>query len=85
MIAAIEIEGKANGMLLNKGKCEALIFNKPSNVHFRDGTIVPKTEKAKYLGNTVNTTSDTLKETEGRIRETRPILQRLHIFWRHSN
>ena len=50
MLAAIEIEGNTNGMLLNKGKCEALIFNKPSNVHFRDGTILPKTEKAQYLG-----------------------------------
>ena len=50
ILAAIELEGLANGMKLNKGKCEALVFNKNANVHFGDGTAAPQKNSSDVFG-----------------------------------
>ena len=54
-------------------------------MHFRDGIPVPRKNKVNYQGCFLNQTSDTTKELNQRISTCMAVLNRLHIFWRHSN
>ena len=72
-------------MKLNKAKCEALVFGGTAKVKFKDDTPVRTVEQAKYLGCQLNKTHDTYREVKARIKEATIILNKLHIFWLHSN
>ena len=86
MIQAIEEEGSKYGMRLNKTKCEYIcIGQKGGDVRFTDGTKVPIKEEVKYLGCVINQYGDPNKELTKRIGTCMTILNKLHLFWRHSD
>ena len=80
ILASIEHIGKLYGLQLNKLKCMALQFHNQGNLHFTDGTPVPSTTSAKYLG-TVQTTSCTISaDLSQRIQNCYQTLSKLHPF-----
>ena len=86
MLSAIEIEGKKYGMRLNKDKCEYISIGQPGGiVRFYDGTKVPVKEEVKYLGCIINAFGDPNREVSKRIATCMTILNKLHLFWRHSD
>ena len=46
----IESEGVKHGLKLNKNKCEVMHNARTANVHFADGTRVPRKDEVKNLG-----------------------------------
>ena len=85
MIARIESESHKYGLQLNYGKCE-LVHNFPhANVHFQDGTPLKRVQEAKYLGCDLNERANIRKELNKRMGKCRTVLQKLHVFWRHSD
>ena len=85
LLADIEREGAKYGMRLNKGKCEVMHNSNVANVHFADGTPVPRKDEVRYLGCHLNQTSDSTREVNSRICMCMATLRRLDLFWRHSN
>jgi hypothetical protein len=84
-LAAVEREGAKYGMYLHKHKCHALKFGPPSAVKFADGTPVPSSHQAQYLGCELNITHDTYDEVRRRIRVAAGVLRKAHLFWRRSS
>ena len=72
-------------MRLSKHKCEALKMNAAADVRFEDGTPVPTTHEAKYLGCMMNDRGDVSREISNRLRDSIVTLRRLHPFLRNSN
>ncbi len=54
-------------------------------IKFPDGTKVKKEREVKYLGCNLNYKTDPTKEIDSRISTTMAVLQKLHLFWRHSD
>ena len=72
------------GLKLNKTKCETVYTGTPSNIHFRDGTPVPRTQEAKYLGCSINQEGSMPAELSKRISICMTVVKKLDLFWRHS-
>lgn len=69
-------------MKLNFGKCINLTMNrKISTVKFRDGTKVPRLNKAIYLGSLLTDTANNTAELANRIAMTNKTAHQLKIFW----
>ena len=85
MLAAIEEGGHKNGLKLNKTKCEVMYTMKDANIHFKDGTRVPRKNEVKYLGCELNQQTDYNKEIGKRISVTMGIRRKLDLFWLHSS
>ena len=85
LLAEIETEGVKYGLKLNKGKCEVLANVPQANVHFQDGTPVPRKQEVRYLGCHINSDCDVKREVNSRISTCMIVLKRLDLFWRHSN
>ena len=85
LLASIEREGVKYGLRLNENKCEVIYNSNKANVHFRDGTTVPRKDGVKYLGCNLNATGAVGKETNTRIETCMIVLNRLNLFWRHSS
>ena len=85
LLAAIETEGKKYGMKLNKSKCEVMHNANNANVHFQDGTPVPRKDEVKYLGCHLNENCDMKRELNTRISTCMSILTKLDLFWKHSS
>ena len=81
----IEIIGEEYGLKLNKGKCEVMYTMNEANVHFKDGTKVPKKTEVVYLGCSLNQQTDYRRELGKRIQNCMATLKKLDIFWLHSN
>ena len=82
----VEEEGAKYGLKLNKKKCELLTnANRTCNVHFADGTPVPRKNEVTYLGCQLNQYSNTTQELTKRISACMTVLKKLYIFWRHSS
>ena len=64
---SIEEEGRKYGLKLNKTKCETVYTGTPSNIHFGDGTLVPRTQEAKYSGCMINMKGSVSKELSKRM------------------
>ena len=56
-----------------------------ANIHFADGTPVPKRIEAEYLGCKLNAKCNLNKEVGKRMADCMAIMQKLHLFWRHAN
>ncbi len=56
-----------------------------ANVHFKDGTKVPKKTEVVYLGCSLNQQTDYRRELGKRIQNCMATLKKLDIFWLHSN
>ena len=85
-LKSIEEEGHKYGLKLNKTKCETVYTGTPSNIHFGDGTSVPRTQEAKYLGCSINQEGSMPVELSKRIsicmtvmKKTRPFLETQHM------
>ena len=85
MLEAIEVEGEKCGLKLNKKKCEVMYTAEDANVHFKDGTRVPRKTEVKYLGCELNQQTDYNKELGKRIAATMITLKKLDLFWLHSS
>jgi exonuclease III len=80
----IEAQSARFGLSLNRGKCEALALPNGQHITFADGTRLPNTTEAKYLGCIVNCKGDTKMELRHRMQTTMMALKSLQLFWRHS-
>ena len=81
MLKAIEEEGAKYGMKLNKKKCELLAWGTIEQVKMADGTILNKTDTAKYLGCQLNVKADGIKELKARTRDCMAVMAKLDEFW----
>ncbi len=77
MLAAIKTEGEKCGLKLNKTKCEVMYTTEDADVHFKDGTRVPRKEEVKYLGCELNQQTNYNKELGKRIAATMVTLKKV--------
>ena len=63
----MEEEGEKHDLNLNKAKFELININKKQRIQFRDGTLVPVVNEAKYLGCMLNDKGDSKREVNRRI------------------
>ena len=84
-LKAIEEMGAAYGLKLNKTKCELIQFGNRANVHFADGTPVPKANTAKYLGCLLNDKGDATAEVRNRLTQCIIVWRKLELFWKHAD
>ena len=77
----IEIVDSSYGMKLNKVKCEFLDLGTNANIHFRDGTTIPRKSEVKYLGCQLNNKSNVAQELRQRISIRTTVWKKLHIFF----
>ena len=85
LLRAIEVEATLYGLTLNKEKTELLFgYTAPGNVHFADGTIVPTTEEAKYLGTLVSWLQPSKIAIEARKDKAKQAYAKLQPLWRSA-
>ena len=85
LLRAIEVEATLYGLTLNKEKTELLFgYTAPGNVHFADGTIVPTTEEAKYLGTPVSWLQPSKIAIEARKDKAKQAYAKLQPLWRSA-
>ena len=63
-----------------KGKCQ-LIAEQQRTVKFKDGTIVPQTSTALYLGSLIRQTANPGPEIVRRINGAAHVARKLDLFW----
>ncbi len=80
-----EIIGGEYGLKLNKNKCEVMYTMTEANVHFKDGTKVPRKTEVVYLGCNLNQQTNNGRELGKRIQNCMVTLKKLDLFWLHSN
>ena len=84
-LASIEQKGKKLGLKLNKTKCEVMTTTVNADIHFEDGTPVPKKEAVTYLGCELGVDGNMQAEVGKRLSKAYVTLQKLDLFWRHSS
>ena len=84
-VREIEETGIKYGLKLNRNKCEVLTTEKNPNIHFNQGEKIKITDTVKYVGISLNKEGNSKKEIGARIANAMITLQKLQIFWRHSN
>jgi hypothetical protein len=83
-LALVEEESGLLGLKLNKKKCKFIDRNRRSQLRFRDGTRLEKTESAEYLGVLLNTKAEIEEELDSRIRKAAVTWKKLKPYWRRS-
>ena len=85
-IKHIEEKGRKYGLRLNKGKCELICLgDHAANMHFANGEAVERKHEAKYFGCILTETNDINKEVNQKISQCCNTMQKLQLFWRHSD
>eukprot|EP00969_Alexandrium_andersonii_P265082 11715626-Alexandrium_andersonii.AAC.1 len=85
LLATIESEGARVGLRLNKSKCEYMPFGAAGRVHFSDGKNLKPAKEVKYLGCFLNTRADPALELRRRVSEAMIVMNRMTMFFRHSD
>ena len=84
LLLAIEEVSEAFGLRLNKDKCQQMSVGKTKDILFKDGTAVPRTTMAEYLGGILQEKADPRMEILKRISKAAYGRNRLNTFWRKT-
>ncbi len=82
-IQTIETDGLKYGMKLNKFKCELITNNHTARIIFQNN--IPVEKSATYLGCEIGIETTTREEISNRIAITMATINKLDLFWRHSD
>ena len=85
LLWAVECVSEVFGLKLNRGKCEKISVGGTGKVNFMDGTAVPETTKAEYLGGILNARADPRVEVDKRIATASYVRAVMMEFWKHGN
>ena len=85
LLVKIEEHALYYGLAFNKTKCVSFNFHTSRKPVFADGTKVPETPDAVYLGGLVSKTHDNRQEVSRRISACFGTFKKLDVFWRRSN
>ena len=81
-LQAIQEESAYYNLKLNMSKCENISMNVgQARVRFQDGTLVPRKEKATYLGAEINNRNTVDKEISCKIAQCKATANKLRLFW----
>ena len=84
LLIAIEEVSEAFGLNLNKDKCLQMSVGNTRDILFKDGTPVPRTTTAEYLGGILHEKADPRTEILRRISKAAYGRNRLNVFWKKS-
>ena len=86
LLKEIEMESSYYGLKLNYNKCVNLTTNrKTSTIKYRDGSKVPRSHRAVYLGTLLTDTVDNSAEIHNRMAMAMVTFQKLQLFWDKAN
>ena len=78
---AIEEVSNIFGLKLNKGKCQQISYRRSSNIKFKGGALVPKTDIAEYFGSLLHEKATPRPEVVTRIDAAVYGRKKLNTFW----
>ena len=86
MLAQIETESEYYNLRLNYNKCINLTTNrKQSTIKYKNGALVPRANKATYLGTIFTDNIDNRTELNNRIAACTHTANKLKIFWNKAD
>ena len=80
----IQEESSRYNMKLNQNKCILLGMNSLGDVQYIDGGLMPKAERAPYLGTNMSAKGNPHLEISTRIISTTTTLNKLDMFWKKA-
>eukprot|EP00969_Alexandrium_andersonii_P296818 13116224-Alexandrium_andersonii.AAC.1 len=83
-LASLQRRAAPRGLFLNKSKTKELVLNSDLRVTFLDGSLVPTSDRIRYLGTIIRSNTDLGPEIASRVAQAEQAFKKLQLVWRHK-